>query len=302
MTTDLATAAIPVDPPALLVRCLDERRSRYMKQLRRCSKSCDEKKVHDLRVATRRLMTCLDSIMLVHTDRRLKETRRVLKKNLSLFGPLRDVQVQILAVTGLLPRYPQLETFLTVLLLREKIVLRRIAKHLAQNAPRMEARSFTTLKKDLREKFSGKKMQEAMMEALKGWVALTFAKAADLLASVDASNTETIHCLRLSFKKFRYNIEMFHPLLGGLSEGQPKAMDSYQVRMGEIQDIEVLMASIDRFVLQRRRARPAVFLPVRKELALKRKVLIDTFMESREELLTFWRDASRTTSATSVQP
>jgi CHAD domain-containing protein len=64
--------------------------------LKRCQKKYSEAAVHDLRVATRRLISTLDLLSELRPDDDLRQTRRKLKKTLDLFSPLRDVQVQLL--------------------------------------------------------------------------------------------------------------------------------------------------------------------------------------------------------------
>jgi CHAD domain-containing protein len=94
------------DPSVLLIESLDARWRKYRKELRRCRKKCAEKTVHDLRVASRRLLNTFDMLRLIVPDTHVKSMRQGLKKQLNLFGPLRDVQVQILAVKEMICTYP----------------------------------------------------------------------------------------------------------------------------------------------------------------------------------------------------
>ena len=99
-----------VTPPAdssnklhkVIVGSLDQRWRKHLAELKRCQKKCSEKAVHDLRVATRRLISMLDLIKTIHSDARLTKMRRELRKRLKMFGELRDVQVQALYVKKML--------------------------------------------------------------------------------------------------------------------------------------------------------------------------------------------------------
>jgi len=279
-----------IDPSLLLAESLDARWRKYRKELKRCRKKCAEKTVHDLRVASRRLVSTLDMLRLVLPDKRLKVMRQALKKQLNLFGPLRDVQVQILDVQKMLVSYPQLELFLTILLLRERQLMKRIVKNVRKVETRSLGQYVGILKSLVRTRFSDPQLARVCMAALKGAAAAALARSVDLLRKVDPEDTQTIHRLRLSFKKLRYTLEVLGPLLGGMPEKRLKAMNEYQVKMGNVQDIEVLMANINSFASRRLRSRTSSLQPVHQELAKRRLVLIETFMQSANDLYTFWGD------------
>ena len=58
----------------------------------------------------------------------------------------------------------------------------------------------------------------------------------------------TIHRVRLAFKKFRYMAEVLAKVVPGiLTDRQIRSMRSYQKRVGEIQDVEVLLARFKKF-------------------------------------------------------
>jgi CHAD domain-containing protein len=145
-------------------------------------------------------------------------------------------------------------------------------------------------------------MDSAGLTAVTGAVGAAFARAVDLRRSVKPTDTETIHKLRVAFKKFRYTVEALQPILVGVTDAQFKAMNAYQVRMGNIQDVEVLSASVERHAMHRtrvpygarrrnasRRGRNAAFVPVLQELSRRRAGLIEQFLGSADELFDFWK-------------
>ena len=67
-------------PLEILLEAFDARWKKYRKELRRCRKECSEESVHDLRVATRRLVGWIDIVQLTMPDKRLRKVRQVLKK------------------------------------------------------------------------------------------------------------------------------------------------------------------------------------------------------------------------------
>jgi CHAD domain-containing protein len=277
-------------PLEILLEAFDGRWKKYRKELRRCRKQCSEESVHDLRVATRRLVGWIDVVLLTMPDKRLRKVRQVLKTQFNTLSPLRDIQVQILSVNTMISRHPQLEPFLTILLLREQQLLKRIGKVVAAAETRMMSGVFTSVRRTMRSRLAIPAVRHAFLTALQGAAASAFTRAVDCLRRARPDNMGSIHQLRVSFKKFRYLVEMLAPLLGVTRE-QLKAMNAYQVRMGEVQDIQVLISSINAFALRRRRVRTRSLLPIHQELARHRAARIETFMRSADEILTFWDDS-----------
>jgi CHAD domain-containing protein len=290
------------DLGTLLVSCLDERWKKYLRQLRRSQKRSSEKSVHDLRVATRRLVSLLDIVMTVASDDRLRKMRRVLKKRFDALSLLRDIQVQLLYVQEMLPVFPQLEAFRTVLMLREQRLTKLIDKQVRKTQTVLLGRILASTRKRIRMQFEAPAMDSAGLAAVTGAVGAAFARAVDLRRNVKPADTKTIHKLRVAFKKFRYMVEALQPILVGVTDTQFKAMNAYQVRMGNIQDVEVLSANVERHAMRRTRASrearrrgaaqrglDASFVPVLQQLTSRRATLVEQFLGSADELFGFWK-------------
>ncbi|MCZ6775159.1 MAG: CHAD domain-containing protein [Ignavibacteria bacterium] len=284
-----------VTPPAdssnklhkVIVGSLVQRWRKHLAELKRCQKKCSEKAVHDLRVATRRLISTLDLIKTIHSDARLTKMRRELRKRLKMFGELRDVQVQALYVKKMLEPFPELNTFLTVLLLREQHLLDQIDKKLQKVQTGSMEKNVVETNNQLNILLSSSAMQSAGSAAVTGAAGAAFTRTVDLLHNVDPTDAKSIHKLRVAFKKFRYMVEALQQLLVGVTEKRLKAMHAYQTRLGDIQDIEVLTLNINGYA--KRKKVPAASLErVQQELARRHTELINTFMNSADELFTFW--------------
>ena len=104
---------------------------------------------------------------------------------------------------------------------------------------------------------------------------------------VDPVQPSSIHRVRIAFKKFRYTLEIIHPLLPGFPETQFKNMHNYQTAMGEIQDVEVLLQTLDDFVTRHTDYDP---LPVRQFYQKRHTELINAYIENMNEFFTFWRE------------
>jgi CHAD domain-containing protein len=273
----------------VLVDSLDQRWKKYLAELKRCQKKCSEKAVHDLRVATRRLISTLNLIMTIHSDARLTKMQRELRKRLKIFGELRDVQVQALYVRKMLEPFPELDTFLTVLLLREGHLLDQIDEKLQKVQTGSMEKNVVEASNQLNILLSSPAMQSAGSAAVTGAAGAAFTRAVDLLHNVDPTDAKSIHKVRVAFKKFRYMVEALQQLLVGVTEKRLKAMHVYQTRLGDIQDIEVLTLNVKGYA-KRKKVLAAGFERVQQELTRRHTDLVNAFMNSADELFTFWGD------------
>jgi CHAD domain-containing protein len=237
--------------------------------------------VHDLRVAARRLIAALDLLAAVIPERQVSKVRLQLKRLLKTMNPLRDTQVQLLAVKKLLPQFPELEPYCTVLLMRELRSLKQIARRLVKLQPpalrvqvREGARTLDHLSRT-------PETRDAANLALRGAFASAFARVATMRNQIIRTDPRSIHRMRVSFKKFRYVTEIVRPEMEGRLH---KAMNAYQTRMGDVHDTEVLIAGIRSFT--REYPAPDSLLRVqrhlRRQLAMKVAALMKSMNEFRE--------------------
>ena len=262
----------------ILLKAFDDRWRRLRNEWDRTRRKYSESSVHDLRVASRRLIAVLDTLRNLLHDPVLRDCRRRVKKSLDTLGPLRDVHVQRAFISTMTPRYPQLEGFERSLASKEDRAVRQVQKVLerspglghAMAQARRHARK--NIKKDTVVKFIDKR----------------FRKVLDLEARLDRSDTQTIHDMRLAFKKFRYTCEVAQPIIKKrVTVEQLKKFRSFQTMMGDIQDIEVLTAALSQWA--NRIGAEAELQPVFKELKNEREKRIEVFMASAGELHTFWK-------------
>ena len=104
---------------------------------------------------------------------------------------------------------------------------------------------------------------------------------------VRAGDTRAIHRTRIAFKRFRYMIEAMAPLLPAVTREHYRAMRGYQCMMGDIQDMEVLLTALDKFLRE-----GAVDLTsarrLKRELVRWRRMLIRIYLNAAGRLQRFW--------------
>lgn len=279
------------DIGTILIASLDERWHRFQAQLRRTRRSSTEGSVHDLRVSMRRLMATADMIRTLIPDQGLAKTRRSLRKHLKAFNHLRDTHIQILALRALAREFPPLRPLGTELRRREAKLIRAARGTIASiNPPHLE-RSLADASVRLGALLRLSGVGDIARATAVGAMGAAFARAFELRQQVNPGDPSSIHRLRVAFKKCRYMVEVLRPLLPGVDARFLKSLNAYQTRMGEVQDMEVVMATVNSFTLNSRYAPTLSLVPVQQRLAEMRKSRIDEFLRHADELYGFWETA-----------
>ena len=276
----------PLQDSALLIRSLDERWESYRLQVKTCRREFSEEAVHDLRVATRRLLAVLDIVRVLDPHPGLQKARRSLKIQVDDLDDLRDVQVMLVEISETIDNFSDLKSFETHLQGREKRLLRLARK-------RINALKLSEFKKRIEEiSESLKKPTDNDTSRVQSYQAVdnTYLKTMQAFVQVDASQPSTIHRLRLAFKKFRYMVEVIQPMIPDYPELHLEHMHAYQSAMGDIQDIEVFLSTLNDYS----ESGAASFdpQPIRRFYKQRHAESIASFIEDKGELLTFWRAAS----------
>jgi CHAD domain-containing protein len=300
--TTVRTRAIPRAKPltdfrALMLNSLQNRWQSFRAELKRCRKKYSEEAVHDLRVATRRLISTLVLVDRIHPETNLRKARRALKKQLDTFGPLRDVQVQLLSIEKMLPLFPELQEFYDSLLKREHKLVQRLSVDLkAIKTGKIKARVARAAGQLETLLDTPVAQQEKRAEAIQA-VEIAFNRVVDRKQAIDPRDSASIHRMRVAFKKFRYLAESLAPVLSYITSKQLKAMDAFQGSMGDIQDAEVLLTSVRTFASKRGTECEAALAHALGELLRRRTALIETFLGSAAILFTFWNPVSTVNGA-----
>jgi hypothetical protein len=82
-------------------------------------------------------------------------------------------------------------------------------------------------------------------------------------------------------------VEALAPLLPAVTEDHRRALRGYQCMMGDIQDMEVLLAALDKFV-QKEKVNAASARRLKRELVRWRRMLIEIYLNAAGRLRRFW--------------
>lgn len=261
----------------LLQKAVRERTRTLRAQVKRCRKQFSEEAVHDLRVAMRRLLALLDYLAFLAPSPALRKMRREIKSHLDAFDALRDTQVMLLETTQRLNELPEVEPLHRFLQKREKRLLRQAQKDI-ENIRDGDAKALRAVLKTVAQKGGDPlaPVDDAYQTVL------------HRLALVDPSDTATIHRVRIAFKRFRYSAEVAKPLLTSMPAELLERLHDYQTLMGEIQDMEVMLRTIDQFAA---RHSDCVMEPVREYYRARHAEKVAAYLQRLNEVYSFWRSA-----------
>jgi CHAD domain-containing protein len=296
--TTVRTRAIPRAKPltdfrALMLNSLQDRWQSFRAELKRCRKKYSEEAVHDLRVATRRLIATLDLVDRIHPGANLRKARRALKRQLDMFGPLRDVQVQLLTIDKMLSSFPELQEFYNFLAKQERKSTQRLGVELKRVKTGKIRKSIAVAARQLEAlPDTPAAQQEKRAEALLA-IEMAFNRVIERKLAIAPTDSSSIHRMRVAFKKFRYMVESLGPYRGRTTSKQLKAMNAFQGSMGDIQDAEVLLTTVQAFARTRGIEGEAPLTRALEELSRRRTALIKTFLGSADSLFTFWKPMSK---------
>jgi len=269
----------------VVVRSLAERWRKYESRLRDAHGRPAEKNIHDLRVATRRLLASVTVSAALLPANRVRRARRALGRRLTALTRLRDCQVQLRAVRNLVRRYPVLRSFANALAVEERKARRAAVREIARD--RKTRLDLGRVQSELLTLLAQPGMETAWTAAAMGQAAAAFSRAVFLRMRLRESDVRSIHRLRVAFKKFRYTAEALQSLLPGITPYRLKKMDEYQTAMGVVQDADVLLADVESF-LRRRPALGPAMVSVRDHCVRRRTELAAAFLGRADMLFGFW--------------
>lgn len=268
-----------MDANTLLLEAIDNRWEKYREQIKTCRREFSEEAVHDLRVAARRLLALVDLIRAVRPHPRLQKIRKALKGQLDEFDALRDTQVMLAEISETIDSLPALKPLQQILQKRERRLLREAEDIVEELKPAGIARRLEKVRADITETIPSPEFDGLVLLA----VDEAYGTVLQRYRWINPAQPATIHRTRIAFKRFRYMVEIVYPLLPIFSQSLFKRMHEYQTAMGEIQDVEVFLFTLDDLT---EAGSPE---SVRRYYEQRHAELIAAYIEDKGEVETFWR-------------
>ena len=299
---DIPRAFSPSDVAGFLMRAVEGRWHRVAAELHRNRRRCTEPGIHDLRVATRRLLAAVDLADAVLPGEVGPGCRRVLRRCLRSFSSLRDCHVRILTLRGLSRRFTVCRPMLREAGVLEKELIRNAGRVIVRFDTAAFEREISAIALALASLEDTPARTSAAATVLAGVAAKKYLRVEARERKLTAGTTKTIHRLRVAFKDYRYAMEALRPVFPAVGKTHLKAMNAFQDMMGEIQDIEMLIAAVGKFAVTRGASFPASVLNLQRHLAGRRLALVGSFMKRAEAVTQFWPHGSSRVSQASRPP
>lgn len=268
---------------------LKRQMKRYRKGLKRCQQNFSPAAVHESRVETRRLLSIIELLQPFIPAGRVRKTQAALKRHRDTFDDLRDTHVQMLAVAKMRRAFPAARAFHNYLKDREARFTRQTRKGIKRIKTKRLQKLISACRQDAK-KWRGLRLSDQANRRLLGAINRAFEQTRRWKAKIDRNDTDTIHYTRVAFKKFRYMVETLATRLPFANEKLLAAMHHYQTMMGDIQDAEVLLRSLDKFLLKK----PADLADARRfraEWLRRRRWLVRVYLDAAGQLTDFWPGA-----------
>src|SRR6266540_1504136 len=266
-----------------LLDALDERWKNYRAELKRCRTEFSNEAVHDLRSSARRMLAFIQVMNAISPRPRLQKLNRAFKDQLDEFDQLRDTQVILADVSETLQELPQLQEFEVHLQGVEKGLLKTLRK-------KLKVIDLFDVSKRIRRMHASLKTEsdDNLILPILQAVDAAFLHNKQRQNWINPAAANTIHRVRLTFKTFRYMVEIVHPLMNDFPPENLKRMHEYQSLMGEIQDVEVIMQALAEAPLSLSSLDPE---PVRRYYERCHAEAISAYLAVTDQLDTFWRSA-----------
>jgi len=271
------------EPNQLLLEALENRWKNYRAELKRCHAEFSNEAVHDLRVATRRVLALIQLLNSISPRPRLQKLIRIFKEQLDEFDDLRDTQVMLAEISEIIHELPQLQDFQKHLQFTEERLMRTLRKKI-KNLETSEVTKRIRKTHEAIETETASNLKSQVIQAVDDVYLITKQRH----GWVDLTRSATIHRVRIAFKSFRYMVEITYPLLNGFSIENLKRMKAHQSLMGEIQDAEVFAQTLADFS---EHASLSDLEPVRQYYERRHAEAISAYVKEMNQLDTFWRPA-----------
>jgi len=248
MTTVTATSCRPAKTATWFSEALRARWEAYGRRLDECRDEPSAESVHELRVATRRLISQLGVVGCMVVSRKPDKAGRMLKRQLRSLGALRDVHVQRIFMERQSVRFPELVLLKEYLERREGELVRAAIRRTHSIKTTKLEKWVLNLMVALAEQENASSSRKGLSSAALRCAQDAFGQVVERRRLIDFSDLRTVHRTRVAFKKFRYVVESLPPDTTGLTKGALRSLAWYQRRMGSIQDLEVLQACVTDFL------------------------------------------------------
>lgn len=254
---------------------------KFIREYKNCKKEFTKKHVHDIRIALRRLMALTEIVnpILGVSDKKTKNSLKLIKQKLKMFGPLRDVHISLLYIDEMQKEFPDLEAFFDHL----NVLEGSLSKDLSKEFKKMDISNIKEISESLQKKLSKESKSDNLYDMLLSSATASFNNVISLLEDARPEDIASIHSVRIAFKNFRYMIEVIDSI-NPVGQDFHDNMKSVQDVLGIIQDLNVVEGLLCDFIEKKHPAECGILSIEYHELLKRQKSLVDSFLQSSEKI------------------
>lgn len=222
-----------------LAQALRTSARRYEKLRSRARKKMSAKRIHALRIETRRLLAQIDLAGPI-CGAATKKIRKLLKRTLRGTAQMRDAHVQSRCLKEFVPAHAELRSFYRYLQKREQRACSDARPKLKGNKlKRRSHRLVCAVSVPSENRILGSTVARVFSQAV--------TELHDRAAKV-GTDPDALHRARLAMKKVHYMADVLEPMLGGQSADWIEKLHQHQQRMGKIHDLDLLLSRLEKYI------------------------------------------------------
>lgn len=272
-----------------LLSSFDERWMNFSMRLAAAKNETSMENVHDFRVATRRLLVLLDLVNNLLPHSKYEKLRKYLRGLRSNFNALHDTQMIIDTLIDAHNNGLEIEPFLRLIQKTEDRLHKDVIKVISTLKPGHLFANCIQIRTELVQILTDPSFLE--LEVLPK-LDESYAEIKKVSSLIDPSEVSTIHNLRISYRKFRYMIEILIPIFHDYPTEYLSKMRFYQDLMGDIQNGEIILNYLNQIA---KKVPESKRIPVLSFFQEKYEASISKFLQEFVEVPMFWRDSSAST-------
>lgn len=221
-----------------LVKTADDYRGDLRKAWNDARTRLDEKSIHDLRVATRRMNSALLLLETVLEENGTSKARRLTKRVMKKLGPLRDIQVQV-ALVRKWKASQNVTRFLEWLEETEQRQRRRVRDYMGSHRRRQLLQEVKDFQRKA-EKRLKKVPQASVKTRLAAGIAQQRRNVETARQNGVPTNPDSLHALRIASRKLRYCLEAAGKAVGAPHRSEVEKLRRKQTELGNERDLHLL--------------------------------------------------------------
>lgn len=225
----------PVTRESWLAQTTSARWKVFRARLKGCREKPSTGSVHELRVATRRLISQVTLLQALFPGAKTAWILRFLKKQVKLLGGLRDHHVQTHFIRERLTRFPEVRVLERHLARREG----KLAKKISRNLENSRIGKFKKRFRSLTNHIGGPAAptEAKVTECAVRLATAAFEEALRKHRLATCTDLRTVHQARIAFRRYRYLVETLPGEVTGWKWRDLRNLASHQRRMGLVQDL-----------------------------------------------------------------